>query len=160
MSRDKDKERDRERERDRDREKDRDRDRERDREKDKNPQIFIGGLAPNIINEDLEDEFKKFGKIKLLELKRGYAFIEYYDYHDANEAVKKMDGKKMESQKIVVEPAVGKRRPHRERRYYSRSPYSRERVRFKGSGSHEDDMGYSYGRRRHWQDYRDAPRPR
>jgi arginine/serine-rich splicing factor 4/5/6 len=38
-------------------------------------------------------------------MKRGYAFIEYEDYKDAEDAIKEMDGKRIEGQRIVVQQA-------------------------------------------------------
>ena len=51
----------------------------------KNPQIFIAKLSPNIRERELEYEFRKFGRIRNLQLKRGYAFIEFDDYRDADD---------------------------------------------------------------------------
>ena len=54
--------------------------------KNKNPQIFIAKLSTSVRERDLEDEFRRFGAIKNIQLKRGYAFIEYEDYKDADDA--------------------------------------------------------------------------
>ena len=43
--------------------------------KEDNPQIFIGRLPRGLYERDLEDIFAKFGKIRSLLLKRGFAFI-------------------------------------------------------------------------------------
>jgi arginine/serine-rich splicing factor 4/5/6 len=71
--------------------------------RDKNSQIFIAKLSSSVRERDLEDEFKRYGHIKNTELKRGYAFIEYEDYRDADEAIKDMDGRKFEGNRIVVQ---------------------------------------------------------
>jgi len=44
-----------------------------------NTAIFVGKLSSRIREQDLEDEFSKYGKIKYIELKRhrGFAFVEY-----------------------------------------------------------------------------------
>ena len=54
-----------------------------------NCSIFIGKLSSRIRDQDLEDEFSKYGKIKSIELKRhrGFAFIEYSHPEDAKEAI-------------------------------------------------------------------------
>lgn len=42
---------------------------------DKNAQIFIAKLHPRITERDLKYKFNKFGEIKDIRLKSGYAFI-------------------------------------------------------------------------------------
>lgn len=71
--------------------------------RDKNPQIFIAKLSTDVRESILEHEFKRFGSIRNIELKRGYAFIEYNDYRDAEDAIKDMDGRKLEGNRIVVQ---------------------------------------------------------
>lgn len=44
-------------------------------DKEDNPQIYVGRLPRGLYERDLEDIFTKFGKIKSLLLKRGFAFI-------------------------------------------------------------------------------------
>ena len=78
----------------------------------KNPQIFVAKLSSRVREKDLEHQFSKYGPIKNILLKTGYAFIvifiylqEYDDYRDAEEAVYQMDRKTFEGQRIVVEAA-------------------------------------------------------
>ena len=73
--------------------------------KEKNPQIFIAKLSSSVREKDLDYEFRRFGTIRSIQLKRGYAFIEYDDYKDAQEAIAEMDGKKFEGQRIAVQSA-------------------------------------------------------
>ena len=40
-----------------------------------NPQIYVGRLPRGLYERDLEDIFVKFGKIRSLLMKRGFAFI-------------------------------------------------------------------------------------
>lgn len=72
---------------------------------DNSTQIFIGKLPGKVTDNDLEYEFRKFGKIKNVLLKKGYAFIEYETLDDSKEAVRAMDGHNFEGSKIVVEHA-------------------------------------------------------
>lgn len=73
--------------------------------RDKNPQIFVAKLSSSIREKDMDYEFRRFGPIKNIQLKRGYAFIEYEDYRDAEEAIHDMDGRRFEGQRIVVQKA-------------------------------------------------------
>ena len=52
------------------------------------PKIFITKLQPHVRVKDIEKEFGVYGKIKKTNLKRGYAFVEYYSKEDAKEAIK------------------------------------------------------------------------
>ena len=48
--------------------------------KEKNPQIFIAKLGPSVREKDIDYEFRRFGTIRNIQLKRGFAFVEYEDY--------------------------------------------------------------------------------
>jgi arginine/serine-rich splicing factor 4/5/6 len=71
--------------------------------RDKNCQIFIAKLPHNATEKDLERKFDKYGEIKNLNLKQGYAFVEYKDYKDASYAIEKMDGRDWDGQKLKVQ---------------------------------------------------------
>lgn len=79
--------------------------------------IFVGNLPPDVRQRDLEDLFYKFGKIAFIDLKtrRGppFAFVEFYDYRDAEDAVKCRDGKKFDGYRLRVEFPRGRERPSR-----------------------------------------------
>lgn len=77
--------------------------------KERNLQIFIAKLNPRVREKDLDRLFSKYGNIKNILIKSGYAFIEYDNYKDAEDAVRHMDGKTIEGQRIVVEHASKKR---------------------------------------------------
>lgn len=40
-----------------------------------NPQVYVGRLPRGLLERDLDDIFAKFGKIRSLLMKRGFAFI-------------------------------------------------------------------------------------
>lgn len=119
--------------------------------RDRNPQIFIAKLSPNLREDDLDYYFRKYGRIRNLQLKKGYAFIEYDDYKDAEDAIHEMDGKKIEGQRIVVQAARGRRRDNRDRdRRRDGSPYGKDRVRQRRPGPQESDVCYNCGKQGHW----------
>jgi len=47
----------------------------RDRDRDRGAQIYIGHLSQRVEEKDLEREFKEFGDIKNVSVKKGYGFI-------------------------------------------------------------------------------------
>ena len=128
------------------------------------PKIFITKLSPSVTEKDIEKEFKKFGEIKNINLKRGYAFVDYSNKEDAKEAIKKLDNKKLfgQQQRIVVEEAIGRRRDRdrrRDRYYYERDRYryrdkykndDNYRHRSRKTGPKEDDICYNCGKYGHW----------
>ena len=79
--------------------------------------IFVGNLPPDVRTRDLEDLFYKFGKIAFIDLKtrRGppFAFVEFHDYRDAEEAVRSRDGKKFDGCRLRVEFPRGRERVSR-----------------------------------------------
>jgi RNA recognition motif-containing protein len=78
-----------------------------------NTQIFIAKLSQRVSEKDLASKFSKYGDIKGIQLRRGYAFIvslvsnnkEYTDTKAAEKAVERMDRKELEGSRIVVEMA-------------------------------------------------------
>jgi arginine/serine-rich splicing factor 7 len=57
--------------------------------------VYVGGLRPDIQERDLEDEFRRFGGIRSIWVARkppGFAFLEFEDMRDAEDAVRKTDG--------------------------------------------------------------------
>ena len=117
--------------------------------RDRNPKIFIAKLSSNLREDDLNYYFRKYGHIRNLQLKKGYAFIEYDDYKDAEDAIHEMDGKKIEGQRIKVQAARGRRRDNKDRRKDS-SPYAKDRVRQRRTGPKENDVCYNCGKQGHW----------
>lgn len=109
------------------------------REPRRNSQIFIAKLTPFISERDLRNIFIKYGRIKNLNLKRGYAFLEYVHRSDAKEAIYHMDGRRIGGQRIVVQEAMSQ---GRDRRF---SGPSRRRT-----GPKETDLCYNCGGKGHW----------
>jgi len=85
--------------------------------------IYIGKLGSRTREADLEDAFTKFGKIVKIDLKAGYAFIEFEDARDADDAVHEMDNRPIDGERVIVEHAKGDRggrRNDRDRDYGGR----------------------------------------
>jgi len=69
--------------------------------------IYIGNLPPDIRTRDVEDLFYKYGKIVFVDLKnkRGppFAFVEFEDHRDAEDAVYARDGYDYDGYRLRVE---------------------------------------------------------
>jgi RNA recognition motif-containing protein len=58
--------------------------------------VYVGGLTRNASREELERAFGHYGKLRNVFVARnppGFAFIEFEDTHDAEDAVKALDGR-------------------------------------------------------------------
>ncbi|XP_017475210.1 PREDICTED: serine/arginine-rich splicing factor 1A-like [Rhagoletis zephyria] len=69
--------------------------------------IYVGNLPPDIRTKDIQDLFHKFGKVSFVDLKnrRGppFAFVEFEDARDAEDAVKARDGYDYDGYRLRVE---------------------------------------------------------
>merc|ERR1712095_216130 len=84
--------------------------------------IYVGNLPPDIRTKDIEDLFYKYGKIAFIDLKnrRGppFAFVEFEDPRDADDAVYARDGYDYDGYKLRVEfPRGGGGPPARRSQY-------------------------------------------
>ncbi|EYU29179.1 hypothetical protein MIMGU_mgv1a014305mg [Erythranthe guttata] len=58
--------------------------------------VYVGNLDPRVTERELEDEFRAFGVIRSVWVARrppGYAFIDFDDRRDAQDAIRDIDGK-------------------------------------------------------------------
>ncbi|XP_075219207.1 serine/arginine-rich splicing factor 1A-like [Lycorma delicatula] len=69
--------------------------------------IYVGNLPPDIRTKDIQDLFYKFGKVIFVDLKnrRGppFAFVEFDDPRDAEDAVRARDGYDYDGYRLRVE---------------------------------------------------------
>ncbi|KAG5881704.1 hypothetical protein JTB14_006562 [Gonioctena quinquepunctata] len=69
--------------------------------------IYVGNLPPDIRTKDIQDLFYKFGKVTFVDLKnrRGppFAFVEFEDARDADDAVHARDGYDYDGYRLRVE---------------------------------------------------------
>ncbi|GMT24681.1 hypothetical protein PFISCL1PPCAC_15978, partial [Pristionchus fissidentatus] len=76
--------------------------------------VYIGGLPPDATSEEIEDAFSRYGKIFKVWVARrppGFAFVEFEDERDAEDAVKSMDGQRICGVHARVELSHGRGRP-------------------------------------------------
>ncbi|CAH1724723.1 unnamed protein product [Aphis gossypii] len=82
------------------------------REWDPTCKVYIGNLKSNANKYEIEDLFTKYGPLKNIWIARnppGFAFIEYEDPRDAEDAVRGLDGTRCCGSRIIVQMSTGKR---------------------------------------------------
>lgn len=57
--------------------------------------VYVGNLANDVRERDVEKFFKGFGKLGEISIKNGYGFVDFEDYRDADDAVHDLDGKEI-----------------------------------------------------------------
>ena len=69
--------------------------------------VYIGRLSPAARERDVERFFKPYGRIRDINLKNGFGFVEFDSVRDADEAVYSCDGKELMGERVLVELAKG-----------------------------------------------------
>ncbi|KAG8195103.1 hypothetical protein JTE90_013580 [Oedothorax gibbosus] len=124
-------------------------------------QLFVGRLPIDIREQDVEKVFEKYGRLLRCDVKYGmygasgrrgsgrtgmaYAFVDYDDRRDAEDAIRYENGREMHGQSIVVEWARGPSNRNRRDGSYGRS-------------SRQSEECYRCRRTGHWA--RDCPEDR
>lgn len=75
--------------------------------------VYVGQLGHNGDKNEIEMEFEKFGKLHNVWVAQnppGFAFVEFYDERDADDAVRELDGKRICGVRVKVEISHGKGR--------------------------------------------------
>ncbi|KAJ1348221.1 Radial spoke head protein 3 [Parelaphostrongylus tenuis] len=69
--------------------------------------IYVGNLPSSCEEKDIEDVFAKYGKIRFVDIKGGrgpmFAFVEFEDPRDAEDAVRSRDGYDLDGSRLRVE---------------------------------------------------------
>ena len=68
-------------------------------------QVFVTRFGPDTTENDLRDEFSKFGNLKSVLMKPKYCFIEFEREADCLEALAKMPDFKLNGYNLVVQKA-------------------------------------------------------
>ncbi|KAK0416811.1 hypothetical protein QR680_012697 [Steinernema hermaphroditum] len=129
--------------------------------------VYVGNLPPDVRTKDVEDLFVKYGKIMFVDLKNRkgppFAFVEYDDPRDAEDAVRSRDGYDFDGYRLRVEfpRGAGPRGPG------GRPLYDDRGYRYGGRGSRGSDRQRRTNYRVHvsglpssgsWQDLKDHMR--
>uniref|UniRef100_A0A914WUB9 RRM domain-containing protein n=1 Tax=Plectus sambesii TaxID=2011161 RepID=A0A914WUB9_9BILA len=75
--------------------------------------VYIGGLPADATSQEVEDAFHRYGRIRKVWVARrppGFAFVEYEDNRDAEDAVRALDGTRICGVRARVELSHGRRR--------------------------------------------------
>ncbi|KAI8548115.1 hypothetical protein RHMOL_Rhmol07G0247400 [Rhododendron molle] len=113
--------------------------------------LYVGNLPGDIREREVEDLFYKYGHIVEIDLKipprpPGYAFVEFEDYRDAEDAIRGRDGYDFDGHRLRVEYAHGGRGSSSVDRYSS----------YRGSSGHVLVTGLPSSAS--WQDLKDHMR--
>ncbi|EFO92303.1 hypothetical protein CRE_10821 [Caenorhabditis remanei] len=66
--------------------------------------VYVGGLPSDATSQELEEIFDRFGRIRKVWVARrppGFAFVEYDDVRDAEDAVRALDGSESAEYELV-----------------------------------------------------------
>merc|ERR1712216_795682 len=66
--------------------------------------LYVGNLNQNVDERDIDDAFSKFGRIENIWIARkppGFAFVTYGDPRDAEDAVRELDGREMDRERLT-----------------------------------------------------------
>ncbi|CAA0836451.1 Serine/arginine-rich splicing factor RS2Z32 [Striga hermonthica] len=85
--------------------------------------LYVGHLSSRTRSRDLEHIFSRYGRVRDVDMKRDYAFVEFSDPRDADDARYSLDGRDVDGRRIIVEFAKGvPRGPGGVREYVGRGP--------------------------------------
>jgi RNA recognition motif-containing protein len=87
--------------------------------------LYIGNLASEVTDDDLQEAFGKFGKVtsaKVIKdnfsnLSRGFGFVEMPNNAEADTAMKSLNGEQLKGKAVQISEA----RPRTEKRHGNRS---------------------------------------
>ncbi|RWW67965.1 hypothetical protein BHE74_00024545 [Ensete ventricosum] len=69
--------------------------------------LYVGRISHRTRARDLEDLFGRYGRVRNVDLKHDFAFVEFSDSRDADDARYSLDGREFDGSRIIVEFARG-----------------------------------------------------
>ncbi|RXG70095.1 Serine/arginine-rich splicing factor 3 [Armadillidium vulgare] len=104
--------------------------------------VYVGDLGSGASKQELEDVFSYYGRLRNVWVARnppGFAFVEFEDSRDAEDAVRGLDGRTICGRRVRIELSTGKSRNR------FRGPPPR-----RGRPFHPEDRCYECGERGHY----------
>jgi len=106
--------------------------------------VYVGRISYDVRERDIEKFFKGYGRIREILMKDGFAFVEFDDHRDADDAVYELNGKELMGERVHVEFARGTARGRGRFRPYgvsSRRGYSSS---YSSSRGERPSGGFTY----------------
>ncbi|XP_005108171.1 RNA-binding protein 1 [Aplysia californica] len=75
--------------------------------------VYVGDLGYGCAKQELEEKFSKYGQLRNVWVARkppGFAFVEFEDSRDAEDAVRALDGSKINGRRVRIEMSSGRSR--------------------------------------------------
>ncbi|OIV90466.1 hypothetical protein TanjilG_18650 [Lupinus angustifolius] len=72
-----------------------------------NTRLYVGKLSSRTRARDLERAFSRYGRIRDVDMKHDFAFVDFSDPRDADDARYHLDGRDFDGRRIIVEFAKG-----------------------------------------------------
>ncbi|KAF2345897.1 RNA recognition motif domain, partial [Trinorchestia longiramus] len=75
--------------------------------------VYVGDLGSSASKQDLEEVFSQYGRLSSVWVARnppGFAFVEFDDSRDAEDAVRALDGRSICGRRVRVELSTGRSR--------------------------------------------------
>jgi arginine/serine-rich splicing factor 4/5/6 len=95
--------------------------------------VYVGRLSYQAREKDVERFFRGIGRVRDINLKNGFGFVEFDSPRDAEDAVYECNGQEMLGERIIVEHARGSSAGYGGRGHGGgRGGYDRDRGRYGG----------------------------
>ncbi|KAK9913355.1 hypothetical protein M0R45_037173 [Rubus argutus] len=69
--------------------------------------LYVGRLSSRTRSRELEDVFSRYGRVRDVDMKRDFAFVEFSDPRDADDARYSLNGRDVDGSRLIVEFARG-----------------------------------------------------
>jgi len=124
--------------------------------------VYVGNLPMDIRTREVEDIFYKYGRIRDIDVKfpsrpPAFAFVDFEDARDAEDAIRGRDGYEYDGARLRVEPANGGRREVRDAGARGARDSARYPRNIRGTGDFTVEVS-NLPPRVSWQDLKDFMR--